>query len=328
MCLKINVKSAIKNAFSFALDAKRISIMFLTTLLIGLSLFFSIMGLISYFSIANISAVSVGAGIVAYSILFIAVILLASILLLLIKGLFIHNYTIRGAEGNIRKSAEALNGRILSLISLTILVLLISSFLNILNIIPLLGTIANIIFAFAVFFAYQEVMLQKSGAIDAIKNSYNIFRASWKDTLVSFAVIFVIMAVIDLVFAIPLTWVFVSSIMALSVAESTTFVPALVSAITNNLGLYIISGAIFVIGLSISNLFTTGFTTDVYLQLKGKKPVIEKAEKPKRTAAKKPALAKMPIKKKRIRKRKKAQSAPISENVSSAPQVSGSAAVE
>ncbi len=323
MCLKINISAAIKNAFSFAWDAKRVSIMFLTTLLTGLSLIFSIMGLIAYLSVAGRGVVSAGAGLVVYSLLLFVVLVLAAILSLLIKGLFIHNYTIRSVQGNLKKSVDALNGRILSLLALTVLVFLISSFLNILNVMPLLGTLANIVFSLAVFFAYQEVMLQKTGAIDAITNSYNIFKTSWKDILASFVVIFIIMMAVIFISIIPFMVAFISAIASIGSAVVEPSPAVLTGAIMNNIGLFIISGAIFVVGLSIANLFTTGFTTDVYLQLKGKKPAVQKAEKPKRTIAKKPAAKKMPARKKRVRKKKKAQKvqmSPVSENVPSTPQ--------
>lgn len=262
MCLKIKIKPAAKSAISFALDKKRLILSFFLISLTIAALFFSV-----------ISAISFGFNTLAIS-AFVAVVALVSILSLLIKSAFVHNYTIRDAKENLSKSIDALNGRVKPLVYAVILVAIVSIALNS---IPFIGGLLNLIFSLAVIFSSQEIMLAKKGAIDSLKGSYRIFVKNWRDVVVSFLAIifinFLIIILASMPFAIPFAYT-VADISANAVASD--FFQLFLEAAATNIGLYFIAGAIFVAGISIANLFSIGFTTDVYLQLSGAKKSAEK----------------------------------------------------
>ncbi len=278
MYLKIKVMPAVKNALSFALDAKRALIMFFVTGLTGLAILFSLALFFQVFS--STAAIS---NIVTSSILLLIVVMLSAVLSLLVKGIFIHNYTIRNVEDNISKSIDALGGRMLSILFFAVIVGFISIALGL---IPFLGDIANIAFALAVFFGNQEIMLGKKGAIDSITGAYNIFKDNWKDVLASFIVMLISAIIIFIAFSMPLVLTLV-----LHTAAS------LATSASGDVSVFVLfSGIIFVAGLALIGLFITGFTTEIYLQLKGRK--VQKA------AAKKAGIKtkRKPVKRRRGKK--------------------------
>jgi len=139
--------------------------------------------------------------------------------------------------------------------------------------IPVFGGIINFIFSLAVFFAYQELVISKKGAIDSIKGSFSIFKENWKDVIVSIIAVVVSASAIIIVFVIPFIMVLAITLAEVSSQSLpvTSLIPEFSAAASRNIMGFIVSGAVVVIGLAIANLFSNGFTTDVYLQLKGKK---------------------------------------------------------
>lgn len=251
MCLKIKLKSAFDNAFSFSSDARRISVMFSVMSVSFFAIFFSLISFISYLPTKTVPFINMAQLIPNYagklllvSILFAIILTLSAVLSILVKGAFIHNYTIRDSKEGVIKSINLLGGRIMPLINLTIAIFFISV---VFDSIPIFGGLLSVLFSLAVFFAYQEVVIAEKGVVDSIRNSYVLLKDNWKDVLVSTIVIILVSSVIVVAF----------------------FIPFIFSLFGGNLMVIIMAGAIAVIGLSIANLFSNGFTTDVYLQLKG-----------------------------------------------------------
>ncbi|MBU4245622.1 hypothetical protein L6303_00790 [archaeon] len=254
MCLKIKLKTALNNAFSFSSDARRISVMFSVIATSCFAIFFSLISFLSYLPTKTVPFVNMAQLIPNYagnllliSILFAFVISLSAVLSILVKGAFIHNYTIRDSKEGVIKSINLLGGRMLPLINLTIAIILVSL---VLESIMFFGWILSVLFSLVVFFAYQEVVIAEKGVVESIRNSYLLLKDGWKEVLVSIIVIILISSVIVVAF----------------------FIPFIFALFGGNLLLIIMTGAISVVGLSIANLFSNGFTTDVYLQLKDKKP--------------------------------------------------------
>lgn len=318
MCLKVKLKSAIKNALSFSFDARRISVMFSVMALSFFGIVFSLISLASYLPtqtapFANMAQIipNYAGKLLLVGIIFAAVLFLSAVLSVLIKGVFIHNYATRDSkEATIKNSIDALGGRIMPLIFLTLAVVLISVLLDS---IKFLGGILSALFSLSIFFAYQELIIAKKGVSDSIKGSYLIFRESWKDVIVSLIACTVSIFAIVMVFLIPFSIVFaitLSGISEQSLAGTNLISDIYAAAAENSLQL-IVSGIFAFIGLSVATLFSNAFTTDIYLQLKGRKPessqnvaAVQKsivaAEEAKKPAAKRKA----PSKKSRGKKRK------------------------
>lgn len=302
MCLKIKLKSALKNALSFSLDPRRISVMFSVIAITGFAILFSILYFAAYlptnvmpFSKMAETVPNYAGNLIWISILLAVIVALSTVLSILMKGAFIHNYTIRDSKDGIIRSIDALGGRMKHLITITLLIILVSM---VFDYIPIFGGIANIIFSFAVFFAYQELIIAKKGAIDSIKGSFSILKENWKDVIVSIIAVVISASAIIIVFLIP----FVLTL-AITIADVSSqslpvagLIPEFSVAVARNIIGFIVSGAVVVIGLAIANLFSNGFTTDVYLQLKGKKTEAIKAlavaPKTKKIAKRKPAKTK------------------------------------
>ncbi len=265
MCWKIRLRPAIKDSISFALSRNRVLLSFLLISLTMAALFLLFITIISSgFSSLTISA-------------FFAVVLLVSVLSLMIKAAFVHNYTIRNSKENLAKSIDALNGKIKPLVYSFVLIFILSLAINS---IPVIGGIGSILFSLAVIFVYQEIMLGKKGAIDSLKGSYRLFRENWRDVIAAILIIIIINALIVILALVPFAIPFAYTVADISVNTAASDFPELFAeAVVNNIWLYVVAGAIFVVGISIANLFSIGFTTDVYLQLKGMKNADKKSEK-------------------------------------------------
>jgi hypothetical protein len=277
MCFKIKLKSALNNAFIFSFDARRISVMFSVIAIAGFAIFFSILTFAYYRPTDTIPFGKMAQIVPNYAgnlalllILFTAILALSALLSVLIKGAFIHNYTIRDSKAGIARSIDALGGRMAPLINLTIIIFLVSMLLDSL---PVFGGIANLLFALAVFFAYQEVIIAKKGAIASIDGSLSILKTNWKDILVSIVAVIASTFIIISVFLIPLLAALFVTLAGLPAQAfvGINFAPAFSAAVSRNILSFIVGGAVLAIGLAAANLFSIGFITDVYLQLAGKK---------------------------------------------------------
>jgi hypothetical protein len=131
--------------------------------------------------------------------------------------------------------------------------------------VPFIGFVLTIIAGLIFFFIYQEVAVGKSSFANALRNSYRIFMNNKLDTLLTFIIAGIFALIIILIFAIPLI---VVGIMSLVSAVSTG---AFMQAFISNLGLFIITGIILIIGVAFSTLFSNSINTDVYMQLKKKR---------------------------------------------------------
>lgn len=299
MCLKVKLRAALSNALSFSLDARRVSVMFFVIALTGVAILFSAVKIITYlpsnvmpFGTLVETTPNYAANLITISLLFLAILLLSAILSLLIKAVFIHNYSIRNYKDGISISIDALGGKIWSIIRLTIIIIILST---VFDLIPFLGWIANILLGLAVFFSYQEIMLGKKGAVDSITGSYSLFRSYWKDVLASVFAAIVSSAIIITLFSIPFIVTLVGTIAEIPAQslQGALFIAAFLEAAGMNILSFFVSGIIAVIGFSIANLFNNGFITDVYIQLKGGTPrVIAVRPETKRKPAKRRARKK------------------------------------
>jgi|GEM_PF-1778250 len=115
MCLKIKLKSALKNALSFSLDPRRISVMFSVIAITGFAILFSIFSFAAYlptdvvpFSKMAETVPNYAGNLILILIMFSVIIALSTVLSILMKGVFIHNYTIRDSTDGIIRSIDTL----------------------------------------------------------------------------------------------------------------------------------------------------------------------------------------------------------------------------
>jgi hypothetical protein len=176
-------------------------------------------------------------------------------------------------EDGYMKSFQISLNRYLCLLAAMILVAVIS---GLVGFVPYVGWIFSIIVGLMFFFAMQGVMITKLGPVDALKNSYMIFRKHMLDVFLIWLIAVLITLAIVLVFAIPLLILFLGLLIPMLSVSSAQAVQAgmftvLMESLGANFSLLIITGIIAVIGMSIAQAFSFKLQTEFYLQFKKKK---------------------------------------------------------
>lgn len=173
--------------------------------------------------------------------------------------LFTHNYANRKS---LSKSADFAKSRYLRFLGVIIVTGIITF---IVSMVPLLGIVFSIIAGFVFFFVHQEVAVSDNGISKSLKGSYGIFRKNILDVIITFILTAVLSVVIILIFAIPLFIIGLSSIVSALTTGN------LMSILMSNLPLFVVSGLILLVGVSLAMLFSNSIRTDVYMQLKKKR---------------------------------------------------------
>ena len=253
--MKVNFGAAIKNGWRFALNPKRLileAVSLALAIILILVTLVDVVGKISATQTTNILTIA------QFGTNFIISLIVISLYFAFLHGTFVHNYS---DQRSISKSAGVVKSRYLKLIFAIIPITILSVAFNIIFdglIFPgaEVGSVLGIIIGLLFYFVYQEVIIDKKGALGALQGSYKIFRNNM------FAVALTL--VISLAVVIALIVAFVVLVL-ISVAFGSTLSVILAS------GVLIVSGIIFFIGLAIAILMTLGIQTDVYLQLKGRR---------------------------------------------------------
>jgi hypothetical protein len=267
--MAIDLGKAIRNSFTFALNRENYLAMFAYSFLFGALFlgFLAIGGL-------NLESVTLQNILPALekSVIPVALLFLAAFAI----GLYLPiTFTISYAtKASLKKSWQAIKLKLAGKYLLAlILVGLISS---IAGKIPLIGFILSILAGLAFYFVEQEVILKKSGVIDSLKYSYNLFIKNGIDIFAASLVGGIISLCIVVIFAIPLLnamWPFIGSLLEFIIEVNTAGSGSELSTIPLpsfppiNVFDLIIPGFISLLGSTLAVLFVIAYKTDVYLQL-------------------------------------------------------------
>lgn len=175
-------------------------------------------------------------------------------------------------EKEFRKSWTVAKNKYFIALAATIVITLISYIVIFVlsSISPSLGIIASIILGMIFFFVLPAVVIKNFGFVNAIKESYNIFKTNVFKVFVMLVVMSILSMIIGFIFLLPFIFIF-SSIFAeyllLGTITSTTLV-SLLGSIETNLVSLLASGIIFIVGLSIAQTFSLKFQAVLYKQFK------------------------------------------------------------
>ncbi len=276
MSSNVNFVKAIKAGFAFAFNIHNFLLYFVILLIeMGILAGMAIVGasyvasVLATGSLANLSAL-----ITVLIPTFIGLIIVGLIDLLL-EGAFIYRFK---TGKSINKSISYSLSRFLTMILVAIVIIAITfGILTIVNAFALVSVslapavsivsmLVSIIIALVFLFAYQEVILAKSGVVKTLKNSWAIFKSDWINILVTIIIVGIIGAAIVIIAAIPL----IIAVVGLSVGNFATItdLSSLVAVILQNIGPLAITGVIVIVGLTITKLLSIGVLTHVYSQIK------------------------------------------------------------
>ncbi|MCX6814747.1 MAG: hypothetical protein NTY20_03810 [Candidatus Aenigmarchaeota archaeon] len=266
--MNIDYAQAMKKAFTFCLEPKRwlpffiVDLAFLSValaLIMANSLFF-------IYLIAGIQDITLF-GNAAVFFLELLILCIAWLLVgLWISGAVIHQSY---KEREFGKSWKVSRKRYFSLLGVAAVTAIIAF---IVAVIPAVGWIISIFVGLVFFFAMQSVIVKENGFMNALEDSWKIFKHQPFKVFLMWILIAVLSLIILAIFSIPLLALIFRMVIDISVGGQVTAATlmSLIYTIENQLPLLVISGIIFVLGMAISRVFSLKAQTEFYLQLKKK----------------------------------------------------------
>lgn len=249
----VDFEGAIGNAWKFAKDKERLSVLF------GLDIVSFVLAFLPMFLILRSvrpSAIGVLGLLQSLGWIFVGVII-AVLVMLFSLLMFTHNYANQKSLG---KSANFAARNYLRFLAAMVVVWVVEAILVFVPI-PIVNLALAIIAALAFFFVSPEIAVSGNGVFNSISNSYRLFRQNWLRVILTILLNAVLGLIIVLIFAIP----FIVSLFLF-------ILPAAISGgVMSVLPAVIVTGLIMLVGFTLATLLTIGIQTDVYMQLKKKK---------------------------------------------------------
>jgi len=149
-----------------------------------------------------------------------------------------------------------------------------------LSLIPWFGWLISIILAWMFLFLIQGIMLDNLGVVSTFKNSFKMFQKSPMDIFLTWALISIVsFAIMSIFIIVPLLILSIGfALQLLSLASlAGPASPGTINYITQNLPIISALGVVFLMGMELTQVFSIGAQTDVYIQLKKKFPSILKS---------------------------------------------------
>jgi hypothetical protein len=170
--------------------------------------------------------------------------------------------------------------RYLSLFAAAVVIMAVNMAAGTMEFLPYAGVwlvlILRIALYFVFFLVYQGIIVDKMDFWKAIRNSYSICIRKFIPLLVTVVFILVISILILGVFAIPIVGA-LFGIISQNVSQfpgqqaGPEFLAAVINSLIDNLPMLLIGGLIFLVGSSISQVFTLKAQTEFYLQVRKKR---------------------------------------------------------
>jgi len=137
--------------------------------------------------------------------------------------------------------------------------------------IPTVGWIISILVGLVFFFTLQGVMIKGQGIMKSLEDSWHIFKHQPFKVFLMWLLITALAGIIALIFALPI--IGLTTRVVLDVAGTGgSITPAdlmnLISTIQMQFNLFVVSGIIFILGLSIVRVMSIKAQTEFYLQLR------------------------------------------------------------
>jgi hypothetical protein len=201
-------------------------------------------------------------GFVSIALGFIAIIVILSLISLFLSGVITDNA--RLAYGKKEKHITASFGiakkKYWSILGATILVMIITW---IANLVPFIGWIITIVVSWLFLFIIQSVIIANKGAVDALKDSYNLFMKNTRGVLIFWLMFSIIGILIILVALIPV------GIIALPIIFSAKSL-SIMTLLRSNMILVFVCGVILAAFLAYLSVFQEAARTFFYLNIKKK----------------------------------------------------------
>ena len=264
----VDFGKTVANALRFSIDPKRWLPIFALDAVFGLAfLSYIITNIYALTSImgAATSGLEVASGIIGVGLTVLAMGIIWFLIRLFISGALIHQ-SMKPKE--IRKSCDVAVKWFIHLFLASVIVSILSV---IVSWVPAVGWLLSIIIGIIFFFAMPAVVAGKQGFVEALRDSYRLFRYKFSDVFISWLLVVVITIIIIFLFMIPASMAAASvlfpSLEGLSAGTAGEEVLAILVA--NGWSL-VPAGLVFLVGVAITTAFSINATTNFYLQLKKK----------------------------------------------------------
>jgi hypothetical protein len=149
--------------------------------------------------------------------------------------------------------------------SLLVAIIIIGLLSILVSIVPYVGWILTIVFSWIFYFTLQSIMIRSRGFYEGLDDSYKIFMKNPFEVIVIWLIIAIVNVVIIGIFALPLASLLLANIFYLANASG---VASLLLMFKDQLAFFLISGLLFLIGVSIATAFSLKAQVEFYLQLR------------------------------------------------------------
>ncbi|MFO7872310.1 MAG: hypothetical protein R6U26_01555 [Candidatus Undinarchaeales archaeon] len=247
---KIDHGKAIKKAFDFALDKKKIGILYITYLTL-ISLFGIPLYKITTMESAGTSIMQAGSmvGLMFISILIFA--LVSLLIQLMLIGTYYHKTSFLESFDKIKKYYWRA-------LAVYIVISLIS---GIAGSIPLIGIVLSLIASMIFLFAMQFILIDKKKFDETIKNSWHLFRTNTLDVFITWLVYSVIAVIIIGLTLVPLIagiFLYAAGLFDSAVSVGPAVPLWLIAA-----------GFLVILGIVISIMFQAAYLTEIFVKIRG-----------------------------------------------------------
>lgn len=264
--MKINWSKPLSEGIKFGLHPKRWLQLFVVDIV-----FLSVVVSLIYFSLSDIayiiSSMRTEAGkfllfdLFNYIWLPIIVFLLWFIVRLWMKGSIIYQ-SWKTKSSEIGKSWNYSCKKYPSLLVAVVITTLLSFLVSL---IPYMGWLLTVVISWLFYFALQSIIIKNLDFYGGLEDSYKIFKKNPFEVIVIWLLIGIVNIVIVSIFALPFAFLMLANVYYLA---KTTGIASILLMFKEQISLFLASGLIFLVGISISAAFTLKAQVEFYLQLK------------------------------------------------------------
>lgn len=189
----VNVENILSSAFKYALDIKKMTLYFILSLVLIISVAVSIL---------TITSVNLSSFLIYFSFLclILFIICLAS---LYVEAVITHNAGSKKKQ-TLSQSSQFIKSKYLTLLACIVIIFAITMLVEfVFAFVPLLPALIDIIIGLAFFFVVQSVILGNNGCEDSLKESYNIFMKNKLNVFVYWIILAFVTGIMAVIAFVP-----------------------------------------------------------------------------------------------------------------------------
>ncbi|MFH1420941.1 MAG: hypothetical protein ABIG30_03150 [Candidatus Aenigmatarchaeota archaeon] len=185
------------------------------------------------------------------------------------------------SNSSVKSCVDVVKSKYLWLIAVVIIVGVISAAVGTIVLLPFAAAgaeastaalttifIVAMIINWVFIFIYQEIMINNSGIVSTLRNSWSVFKKQWPNTLVTLVIALLLSLVIVTIFALPSIYTTLGGDLSKLSSLGNGISDAASVLFGGFAPMAVLSAIILLIGATIAKLVSIGVTTGAYLKIK------------------------------------------------------------